>query len=147
MLTPLLFEPITLGGLRVPNRLTMPPMHANLGSMQEGITDRGIDFYVARAKGGFGLMGVGVIDAFFVDHAGSPHELFLESDRHVQRYAQLVTQIKRHGAVPYAQIGVRRLFHVSRLHREKATDRPSLAEIPADQVEEMIAVKPLASTV
>lgn len=138
MLTPLLFEPITLGGLRVPNRLTMPPMHANLGSMQEGITDRGIDFYVARAKGGFGLMGVGVIDAFFVDHAGSPHELFLESDWHVQRYARLVTQIKRHGAVPYAQIGVRRLFHVSRLHREKATDRPSLAEIPADQVEEMI---------
>ena len=41
MLTPLLFEPITLGGLRVPNRLTMPPMHANLGSMQEGVTDRG----------------------------------------------------------------------------------------------------------
>ena len=66
----------------------MPPMHANLGSMQEGITDRGIDFYVARAKGGFGLMGVGVIDAFFVDHAGSPHELFLDNDLHVQRYAR-----------------------------------------------------------
>src|SRR5690606_21380831 len=138
MLTPLLFEPVNIGGIRVPNRLTMPPMHANLGSMQEGITDRGIDFYVARAKGGFGLMGVGVIDAFFVDHAGSPHELFLENDLHVQRYARLVTEIKRHGAVPYAQIGVRRLFHVSRRHREKATDRPSLAEIPADQVEEMI---------
>ena len=145
MLTPLLFEPITIGGLRVPNRLTMPPMHANLGSMQEGITDRGIDFYVARAKGGFGLMGVGVIDAFFVDHAGSPHELFLDNDLHVQRYARLVQELRRHGTVPYAQIGIRRLFHVSRLHREKATDRPSLAEIPAEQIEEMIEAVVAAS--
>lgn len=138
MLTPLLFEPITIGGLSVPNRLTMPPMHANLGSMREGITDQGIDFYVARAKGGFGLMGVGVIDAFFVDHAGSPNELFLNNDLHVQRFAGLVKALRAHGTVPYAQIGVRRLFHVSRLHREKAADRPSLAEIPVDQIEEMI---------
>ena len=89
MLTPLLFEPITIGGIRVPNRITMPPMHTNLGSMRDGITDQGIDFYVARAKGGFGLLGVGVIDAYFVDHAGSPHELFLENDHHVRRYGTL----------------------------------------------------------
>ena len=138
MLTPLLFEPINIGGIRVPNRLTMPPMHANLGSMQEGITDQGIDFYVARAKGGFGLLGVGVIDAYFVDHAGSPHELFLDNDHHVRRYAKLVKALKNEGSVPYAQIGVRRLFHVSRLHRVKAVDRPSLADIPADDIEEMI---------
>ncbi|MCZ2076255.1 MAG: FAD-dependent oxidoreductase [Bryobacterales bacterium] len=138
MLTPLLFEPITIGGLRVPNRLTMPPMHTNLGSMQEGIADEGIDFYVARAKGGFGLLGVGVIDAYFVDHAGSPHELFLENDLHVERYAQLVRLLKAEGTVPYAQIGVRRLFHVNRLHREKSTSRPSLAELPAEEIEEMI---------
>ncbi|MCZ2098933.1 MAG: FAD-dependent oxidoreductase [Anaerolineae bacterium] len=138
MLTPLLFEPISIGGLHIPNRLTMPPMHSNLGSMQEGITDQGIDFYVARAKGGFGLLGVGVIDAYFVDHAGSPHELFLDNDLHVRRFARLVELLKQEGAVPYAQIGVRRLFHVSRLHREKARDRPSLSEIPAADIEKMI---------
>ncbi len=145
MLTPLLFEPITIGGLHVPNRVTMPPMHTNLGSIQEGITDQGIDFYVARAKGGFGLLGVGVIDAYYVDHAGSPHEFFLDNDLHVQRYARLVELLKREGTVPYAQIGVRRLFHVSRLHAEKATDRPSLAEIPASEVERMIEAVVAAS--
>ncbi|MBK7061530.1 MAG: FAD-dependent oxidoreductase [Rubrivivax sp.] len=138
MLTPLLFEPITIGGIRVPNRITMPPMHTNLGSMRDGITDQGIDFYVARAKGGFGLLGVGVIDAYFVDHAGSPHELFLENDHHVRRYGTLVHELKRHGSVPYAQIGVRRLFHVKRLHRVKGADRPSLLDIETSQIEEMI---------
>ena len=32
MLTPLLFEPITIGVLRIPNRITMPPMPAHLGN-------------------------------------------------------------------------------------------------------------------
>lgn len=138
MLTPLLFEPITIGGMYIPNRITMPPMHTNLGSMQDGITDQGIDFYVARAKGGFGLLGVGVIDAYFVDHAGSPHELFLENDVHVRRYRKLVRELERHGSVPYAQIGVRRLFHVKRLHLENSAERPSLMDIDAGQIEEMV---------
>src|SRR5208282_5643519 len=135
MLTPNLFEPITIGGLRVKNRLNMPPMHTNLGNSDVGISDSGIDFYAARAKGGFGLIGVGIIDAYFVDGAGSPLEFFLENDRHVANYARCVTEIKRYGAIPYAQIGVRRLFPVKTMHRE---NRPTLREMPAEQVEEMI---------
>lgn len=138
MLTPLLFEPIQLGRLHVPNRITMPPMHTNLGSMKTGITPEGVDFYVARAKGGFGLLGVGVIDAFFVEEAGSPHEFFLENATHVRNYARLVKQLKKHGAVPYAQIGIRRVWPVRHLHREKGVERPSLAELPAERIEEMI---------
>jgi 2,4-dienoyl-CoA reductase (NADPH2) len=135
MLTPLLFEPITIGGLRVKNRLNMPPMHTNLGNEEEGINDSGIDFYVARAKGGFGLIGIGIIDAYFVEGAGSPLEFFLENDRHVANYARCVKQIRKHGAVPYAQVGVRRLFPVQMMHRET---RPTLHDLPTAQIEEMI---------
>lgn len=135
MLTPLLFEPITIGGLHVKNRLNMPPMHTNLGNEQDGITDSGIDFYVARAKGGFGLIGIGIIDAYFVEGAGSPLEFFLENDRHVANYARCVKEIKKFGAIPYAQVGVRRLFPVHMMHREP---RPTLYDLPAAQIEEMI---------
>ena len=135
MLTPKLFEPITIGGLRVKNRLNMPPMHTNLGNRDVGISDSGIDFYAARAKGGFGLIGVGIIDAYFVDGAGSPLEFFLENDRHVANYARCVTEIKRYGAIPYAQVGVRRLFPVKTMHRE---DHPTLRQMPVEQIEEMI---------
>ena len=135
MLTPKLFEPITIGGLRVKNRLNMPPMHTNLGNEDEGITDEGIDFYVARARGGFGLIGIGIIDAYFVPGAGSPLEFFLENDRHVANYARCVKAISKHGAVPYAQVGVRRLFPVQMMHRE---NHPTLHDLPAAQIEEMI---------
>jgi 2,4-dienoyl-CoA reductase (NADPH2) len=135
MLTPMLFEPITIGGLRVKNRLNMPPMHTNLGNEEEGISDEGIDFYVARAKGGFGLIGIGIIDAYFVEGAGSPLEFFLENDRHVGNYARCVKQILKYGAVPYAQVGVRRLFPVQMMHRE---NRPTLHDFPTEEIEKMI---------
>lgn len=135
MLTPKLFEPITIGGLRVKNRLNMPPMHTNLGNEEDGISDEGIDFYVARAKGGFGLIGVGIIDAYFVAGAGSPLEFFLENDRHIANYARCVKELQKYGAVPYAQVGVRRLFPVQSMHRE---DRPTLCDFPAEKIDEMI---------
>jgi len=135
LLYPNLFEPITIGGLEVPNRVTMPPMHTNLGNMQDGITEQGGDFYLARAKGGFGLMGVGIIDAYFIDGAGSPLEFFLDNDHHVKNYARIVKGIKSFGAVPYAQVGVRRLFPVKQLHRD---DRPTLADFAEETIEEMI---------
>jgi 2,4-dienoyl-CoA reductase (NADPH2) len=135
MLYPNLFEPISIGGLDVPNRITMPPMHTNLGNKREGITERGGDFYLARARGGFGLMGIGIIDAYFVEGASSPFEFFLENDHHVKNYARIVKGIKSFGAVPYAQVGVRRLFPVKQLHRD---DRPTLADFAEDTIEEMI---------
>ena len=135
MLTPMLFEPITIGGVRVKNRLNMPPMHTNLGNEDEGITDPGIDFYVARAKGGFGLIGIGIIDAYFVEGAGSALEFFLENDRHIANYARCVKRIRKYGAVPYAQVGVRRLFPVQMMHRENP---PTLHDLAAAQIEEMI---------
>jgi 2,4-dienoyl-CoA reductase (NADPH2) len=135
MLYPNLFNPITIGGLEIKNRINMPPMHTNLGNRLEGITEEGCDFYLARARGGFGLMGIGIIDAYFIEGASSPLEFFLDNDRHIKNYARLVRKIKSYGAVPYAQVGVRRLFPVKLLHRD---DRPTLADFTEETIEEMI---------
>jgi 2,4-dienoyl-CoA reductase-like NADH-dependent reductase (Old Yellow Enzyme family) len=35
-----LFEPIGIKGLTARNRIVMPPMHSNLGSLEEGIPSR-----------------------------------------------------------------------------------------------------------
>jgi len=53
-----LFEPIVMKGLSIKNRMVMPPMHINRGNREDGITDQAMDFYAARDKGGFGLIGV-----------------------------------------------------------------------------------------
>lgn len=135
MLTPRLFDPLTVGGIELKNRITMPPMHTNLGNKEDGIIEAGADFYIARARGGFSLIGVGIIDSYFVEGAGSPLEFFLDNARHVKNYARLVAEVKKHDCVPYAQIGVRRLWPVKQLHRD---DRPTLADFPAEKIPEMI---------
>jgi len=55
-----LFAPITIGGMEVKNRLVMPPMGINFGVDEEGfVTDQLKEYFVARAKGGTGMMIVG----------------------------------------------------------------------------------------
>jgi len=128
-----LFEPIVIKGLSIRNRIVMPPMHTNQGNMEEGITDQALDFYAARARGGFGMIGVGVIDTYFVPGASSPFGFYLMNDRHMKNHGRVVKEIKKFGAVVYAQIGVRRIWPVSQLHY-----LPKLSTIPEDQILEMV---------
>lgn len=128
-----LFEPIVIKGLQVRNRIIMPPMHTNHGSREEGITDQAIDFYAARARGGFGMIGVGVIDTYFVPGASSPNAFFLMNDKHVKNHRKVVKEIKKFDGIVYAQIGVRRLWPVSQLHT-----LPKLSSISEEQISEMI---------
>lgn len=51
-----LCEPGKIGNLTIRNRMVMPPMGTSFGSMTGGVTDRIIDWYTERAKGGVGLI-------------------------------------------------------------------------------------------
>ncbi|MFC1937182.1 FAD-dependent oxidoreductase [Chloroflexota bacterium] len=59
-----LFEPGRIGNLALKNRIVMAPMFC-MGmmspSVQKGYSQRGVDYYTARAKGGTGLIITGVI--------------------------------------------------------------------------------------
>ena len=54
----MLFEPIKIHNLTVKNRIVMPGFHLNY-AQQGAITDKLVNFYKARAKGGAGLLMVG----------------------------------------------------------------------------------------
>ena len=51
-----LFEKVTLGNLELKNRVVMCPMGFAHTDSDGGYSDRQIDYYVERAKGGFGLI-------------------------------------------------------------------------------------------
>ena len=53
---PRLFEPGFIGGLRLKNRIVMPPMGTQFASAGGAVTPRMIDHYVRRARGGVGLI-------------------------------------------------------------------------------------------
>ncbi len=57
----ILFTPMEIGNVEIPNRYAMAPMGPlGLGDFEGGWNQRGIDYYTARAKGGIGLIITGV---------------------------------------------------------------------------------------
>lgn len=51
-----LFEPITINGMTLRNRIIMPPMGTNFANYDGTITDNHIKYYEQRAKGGTALI-------------------------------------------------------------------------------------------
>ena len=68
-----LFEPVKIGNVTLKNRFVMAPMGPQgLGDSVGGFNQRGIDYYVERAKGGTGLIITGVC---FVDNEAEHHSM------------------------------------------------------------------------
>ena len=62
-----IFDPFQLRGMRLPNRVLMAPMEKNLCTADGVMTQRYVDYLVARARGGVGLLRV---EATYVDPVG-----------------------------------------------------------------------------
>lgn len=68
-----LFETVSIGSCSLSNRFAMAPMGPlGLGDAEGGFNQRGIDYYVERAKGGTGLIITGVT---FVDNTIEKHDM------------------------------------------------------------------------
>ncbi len=56
----LLFEPIEIAGMKIKNRIVMPAGETNYHTPDGSVTDRLLEFYRERAKGGIGFAVVGI---------------------------------------------------------------------------------------
>jgi 2,4-dienoyl-CoA reductase-like NADH-dependent reductase (Old Yellow Enzyme family)/thioredoxin reductase len=56
MNTVILFQPLTMAGLRLPNRVLMTTIKLGYGTTKGEVNERHIAFYVRRAEGGVGLL-------------------------------------------------------------------------------------------
>ncbi len=95
---PRLFEPFHLGHLELKNRIVMPPMVTNYGSVDGFVTTQLKDYYAARAQGGVGLI---IVEAICVEsHAGKGlvRQLLIDDDRFIPGLTDLVQAVKQHGA-------------------------------------------------
>lgn len=98
---PYLFSSIQINGMTLKNRIVMTAMH--LGYTPEGeVTDRLIDFYASRARGGVGLIIVGgcPIDAY----GGMSGMIGINDDRYVPGLKRLTDAVKDGGAKIVAQL-------------------------------------------
>ena len=98
---PNLFSPIEINSMELKNRIVMTAIH--LGYTPEGeVTDRLVDFYRLRAKGGVGLIIVGgcTIDGM----AGVQDMISLSHDRYIKGLERLTSAVKAEGTKIAAQL-------------------------------------------
>ena len=95
---PKLFEPGRIGSLEIKNRLVMPPMATNYATKDGQVTDRQIEYYAERAKGGVGLV---IVEVSCVDvpvGKGFAGQICIDDDKFIPGLSKLAKAIKRHGA-------------------------------------------------
>lgn len=103
---PKLFEPATIGGVRLRNRLVMLPMGIAYASAIGEVTQKTIDYYAERARGGVGMITVGGVSPFGRLNLNTP---LLNADWFMAGHYELVEAVHAEGAAICAQ-----LFHTGR---------------------------------
>jgi 2,4-dienoyl-CoA reductase-like NADH-dependent reductase (Old Yellow Enzyme family) len=115
------FQPLTVSGVTLPNRIVFPPFQTNYATWDGFVTDRILRFYRGIAGGGTGLTMVGCI-AVSADGAGATNVLRLTTDAHEAGFAKLFQAIKANGSVAGVQ-----LIHFGRQTLSAITGYPLVA--------------------
>ncbi len=100
----ILLTPARIGPAEIPNRIIMPPMTTR-GSDEEGnVTDQTIAYYMARVRGGVGLI---TVEMASPEKAGRHRrrELGIYHDGFIPGLTRLVGEIHRGGAKASIQLG------------------------------------------
>ena len=99
-----LFEPITLRTLEIRNRIVMPAMTTRLADQDGCVTPGLIDYYLARALGGTGLI---TVEMASPESRGRhrARELGVNHDRFIPGLQELTARLKTAGARTSIQIG------------------------------------------
>ncbi|MDK2992513.1 MAG: 2-enoate reductase [Clostridiales bacterium] len=105
-----LFEPIKVGNVEIKNRIAMAPMGIlGLSTERGGFSKRAQDYYVARAKGGTGLIITGVakieneIEKF---HEGSVPCPTMDPGHFMSTCGETVERVHAYGTKIFLQLGI-----------------------------------------
>ena len=92
-----LFEPVTIGEMELRNRLVMPPMGTNFAAEDGSVTQRQINYYRERARGGVGLI---IVEGAYVHPLGkgASLQLSLTDDEKIPGLKKLAEAIQAEGA-------------------------------------------------
>lgn len=104
-----LFEPGKIGKITLKNRIIMAPMHIGLVSAVGEVTQRMVDYYIERAKGGVSMI---IVENACVDWPTgkvSPTVLTIHNDKFIAGLGDLVEEINVFGVKTSIQ-----LHHVGR---------------------------------
>ncbi len=103
---PHLFSEGQIGNIEIKNRIVMLPMARQFQGFNGEVTQKTIDYYAERAKGGVGLIILGSTRVFPPGHPFyTPASLNIGDDRYLPGHCDLVQAIHAHGAKVAIQFG------------------------------------------
>src|SRR5215813_3693910 len=100
----ILLTPARIGSVEIRNRIVMPPMTTRTADADGFVTDDTMAYYLARARGGVGLITVEMASPEKVGRHRR-HEVGIYDDRFIPGLTRLVEQIHRAGAKASIQLG------------------------------------------
>ncbi len=101
---PLLFQPLNIGKVTVPNRIVMTAMGVDVSAPDGSVTDRTIAYYTARAKGGVGLIVTEYCRVNEADGACATGQISLSHDRYIPGMRKLADSVHAHGSKIFVQL-------------------------------------------
>jgi len=93
-----IFEPFKLGQMELKNRIVMPAVAVSFASSDGSVTQRLIDYFEERARGGAGLIIVGHASVDFARGRTGPNKLSIDDDKYIPEYRRLVETLHGCGA-------------------------------------------------
>ncbi|MDA8427851.1 MAG: FAD-dependent oxidoreductase [Geobacteraceae bacterium] len=141
-----LFQPILINRMQVKNRIFMPAMHLNMAG-NYAVSDRLVDFYAERARGGAGMITVGY--ATIDELSGNPGNIGAHKDIYLPGLTRLADAIRNNGARASVQLNHAGRYNHSMLTGGRQPVAPSPIpsrltretphELTIPEIEELIA--------
>lgn len=100
-----LFEPITIRGKIIKNRIVQPGQGTGFGHLDGRISERHLRFHRAKARGGVGLI---IFEHTGIHRGGNVIPLMeplIDNDRFIPRLRELTQTVHAHGASIFFQLG------------------------------------------
>ena len=101
---PKIFEPITIKRTTIKNRIAMTPMGTNYGETSGEMSNRHMNYYSLRAKGGTGLIILENANIEYPVGSNGTSQIRIDHDSFMPRYYQLVENLHKNGATVAIQV-------------------------------------------
>ena len=101
---PKIFEPITIKRTTIKNRIAMTPMGTNYGETSGEMSNRHMNYYSLRAKGGTGLIILENANVEYPAGSNGTSQIRIDHDSFMPRYYQLVENLHKNGATVAIQV-------------------------------------------
>lgn len=100
----MLFSPMKIGNVEIKNRVVMAPMLMGFGQFNGNATEKMMNYYEERAKGGTGLIITEITRVNDTTGASSFGQLAASKDRNIESMSELARRIHKHGSKLFVEL-------------------------------------------